>query len=121
MEIGDIKKGDMTDFEWFLLLAENGHSSYQYILAAEIFCKNVRPDKNIQAYKWLFLSALLGEPRAREVADFVCLGMSEMEIVAGDKLVENWLEDKFESGNEIDKSGWSKELRMFLQSSKDDF
>lgn len=120
MNIGDIKKGDMTDFEWFLLLAENGHCSYQYILASEFFCKSVKPDRNIQIYKWLFLAALLGESRAREVVDFVYLGMSEAEIVAGDKLVEDWLENKFEPGSEIDKSGWSKELWMFLQIPLDD-
>ncbi len=117
MRIGFTKKGDMTDYEWYLLLAENGHRSYQYRLAIEINSKSLKSDRLVQTYKWLCLSALLGDIAAREIAQFVYLGMSQDEIFLADKLVEAWIEDKFDSFELIDTTGWSKELRHFMNHS----
>jgi len=114
MNAGLTKKGDLTDYEWFLLLAENGHCSYQYLLATEINSKSQKADRLIQTYKWLCLAALLGETRAKEIAQFTYLGMTSNEIALADKLVEKWIEDKFGSIGEKDTSGWSKELRQFF-------
>jgi hypothetical protein len=115
MSIGLTKKGDMTDYEWYLLLAENGHRSYQYRLAIEINSKSLKTDRLIQTYKWLCLSALLGETAAKEIAQFIYLGMTSDEIYLADKLVEEWIEEKFDSSDLKDKTGWSKELREFLE------
>lgn len=115
MSIGLTKKGDMTDYEWYLLLAENGHRSYQYRLAIEINSKSRKSDRLVETYKWLCLSALLGENGAKEIAQFVYIGMSPVEIVTADKLVEKWIEDKFLEEMNPDKSGWSKELREFVK------
>ena len=114
MSIGLIKKGDMTDYEWFLLLAENGHSSYQYRLAIEINSKSKNSDRLVHAYKWLFLSVLLSESRSKETLDFIYLGMSPVEIARADKLVEDWVENKFDLDPNSDKSGWSLELKKFV-------
>ena len=121
MSIGLTKKGDMTDYEWFLLLAENGHSSYQYRLAIEINSKSKNSDRLVQSYKWLVLSILLGENRSKEILDFIYLGMSSEEINLADSLIDSWIEDKFESKPNQDRSGWSSELKKFTSgaSSKD--
>jgi hypothetical protein len=119
MNIGLTKKGDMTDYEWFLLLAENGHCFYQYRLAIEINSKSLKPNRLIQTYKWLCLSALLGETGAKEIAQFLYLGMSSEEIYMADKLIEEWIEEKFEPAKGKDTSGWSKELRIFMNNSID--
>ena len=121
MSIGVTKKGDMTDYEWFLLLAENGHSSYQYRLAIEINSKSKNSDRLVQSYKWLVLSILLGENRSKEILDFFYLGMSSEEINLADSLIDSWIEDKFESKPNQDRSGWSSELKKFTSeaSSKD--
>jgi hypothetical protein len=120
MNIGLTKKGDMTDYEWFLLLAENGHCSYQYRLAAEIHAKSLRCDRLVQTYKWLCLASLLGDKRAKDVVDFVYLGMSSNDIDLGNKLLDEWIEDKFESESCRDKSGWSSELKKFLNQESSD-
>ncbi len=117
ISIGQTKKGDMTDYEWYLLLAENGHRSYQYRLAIEINSKSLKSDRLIQSYKWLCLSALLGEVGAKEIAQFIYLGMSVDEISLADKLVEEWIEEKSDSVGLKDTSGWSKELRKFMNHS----
>lgn len=117
MSIGLTKKGDMTDYEWYLLLAENGHRSYQYRLAIEINSKSLKSDRLVQSYKWLCLSALLGEASAKEIAQFLYIGMSAEEIFLADKLVEEWIEEKFDSVELKDTSGWSKELRQFMNHS----
>ena len=114
MNIGQTKKGDMTDYEWFLLLAENGHSSYQYRLAIEINSKSKSSDRLVQTYKWLFLSVLLSGNQSKEIIDFVYLGMSSEEIHLADTLIEAWIEDKFESEPSRDRTGWSKELIKFM-------
>ncbi len=118
MNIGLTKKGDMTDYEWFLLLAENGHCSYQYRLAIEINSQSRKSDRLIQTYKWLCLAALLGESRSKEIAQFIYLGMSSDEIFLADKLVEEWIEEKCDSIDVKDTSGWSKELRNFINQSQ---
>lgn len=117
MSIGLTKKGDMTDYEWYLLLAENGHRSYQYRLAIEINSKSRKSDRLIETYKWLCLSALLGENGAKEIAQFVYIGMSPDEIFQADKLVEEWIEDKSDSIEMKDTTGWSQELRQFMNHS----
>jgi hypothetical protein len=114
MNIGLTKKGDMTDYEWFLLLAENGHCSYQYLLAIEINSKSLKSDRLIQTYKWLCLSALLGQTGIKEIIQFAYLGMTLNEVAIADKLAEEWIEEKFESLEGRDTSGWSKELKKFL-------
>jgi len=119
MKIGSLKKGEMTDYEWFLLLAENGHSSYQYRIAIEINARSIKPDRLIQTYKWLCLSSLLGESRSQEIAQFIYLAMSAEEILLADKLVEDWVEEKFESIQIKDTSGWSQELLQFVKNSAD--
>lgn len=115
MNIVQTKKGNMTDYEWFLLLAENGHCSYQYRLAIEINSKSKNPDRLVQTYKWLFLSVLLSGNQSKEVIDFVYLGMSADEIHVADTLIEAWIEDKFVSEPSRDRSGWSKELIKFMK------
>jgi TPR repeat protein len=117
MSIGLTKKGDMTDYEWYSLLAENGHRSYQYRLAIEINSNSLKSDRLVQSYKWLCLSALLGEAGAKEIAQFLYIGMSAEEIFLADKLVEEWIEEKFDSVELKDTSGWSKELRQFINHS----
>ena len=118
MNIGQTKKDELTDYEWILLLAENGHRSYQYFLASEIHSKSQLPDRIIQTYKWIFLSSLLGETRAKEVAHFVYLGMSQTQINFSEKLIEEWISDKINADENRDKSGWSKELKAFLEESE---
>jgi hypothetical protein len=41
--------------------------------------------------------------------------MTSDEIYLADKLVEEWIEEKFDSEDLKDKTGWSKELREFLE------
>ena len=118
MNIGFTKKGDMTDYEWFLLLAENGQCSYQYRLAIEINSQSQKSDRLIQTYKWLCLAALLGEVRAKEIAEFIYIGMSANEIFLADKLVEEWIEEKCGSIEVKDTTGWSKELQNFINQSE---
>lgn len=117
MNIGLTKKDDMTDYEWYLLLAENGHRSYQYRLATEINSKSLKPDRLVHVYKWLCLSALLGETAAKEIAQFIYLGMSSDEILRADKQVKDWIEEKVDSLELKDTTGWSKELRQFMNHS----
>ena len=120
MSIGFTKKGDMTDYEWYLLLAENGHCSYQYQLASEIHSKSQRQDRIVQTYKWLCLSLFLGDLRAKEVCNFVYLGMTAEEIEQGNMLVDAWIEDKFECEPSRDKSGWSSELNKLVDEENSD-
>jgi hypothetical protein len=109
---------NLTDYEWILFQAENGHSSYQYFLASEIHSKSQLSDRIIQTYKWIFLAYLLGEAKAKEVAHFVYLGMSQTQINCSEKLIEEWISDKANADEKRDKSGWSKELITFLEESE---
>lgn len=98
-----------------MLLSENGHRSYQYRLAIEINSKSLKTVRLVHTYKWLCLSALFGETVAKEIAQFIYLGMTSDEIYLDDKLVEEWIEEKFDSEDFKDKTGWPKELREFLE------
>ena len=65
-------------------------------------------------------SSFLGDLRAKEVCNFVYLGMTAEEIELGNMLVDAWIDDKFEYEPSRDKSGWSSELKKLVDEENSD-
>jgi len=100
-----------SDYSWHEFLAENGHCSFQYFFAADINADSSHPNRLVNVYKWLLLSALYGELRSNEILPFVMIKMSEEELRVANKLVDDWQKAKSQEINDGDISGWSQELR----------
>ena len=107
-------KINAEEFERYKLLAENGHPTYQYFFSAAINARSNYPDRLVQAYKWAFLSILLGEEQSRDVLSFLAHTMSTEEIDRASSLAEDWLSNKFDEDNEVEKTKWSQTLRKLI-------
>lgn len=108
------KKIDAEEFDRYELLAENGHPTYQYFFSAAINARSDYPNRLVQAYKWAFLSILLGEHQSRDVLNFLAHTMSTEEIDRASSLAEDWLSNKFDEDNEEEKTKWSQTLRKLI-------
>ena len=113
---GWVKKGDMSDFEWFEFLADNGHSYYQNLLSALIIASDTYVDRQVHAFKWAFLASVLDRESWGRSLDFLYAGLTPDQIDRGYLLVDSWVGDKCEDEFEQDKTGWSSELKEFMES-----
>jgi hypothetical protein len=111
---GWVKKGGMTDFEWAEFLADNGHSFYMHQLAGMIIVSDTYADRQIYAYKWAFLAAFLNRKSWGGALDLLQSVLSQEIVDRGLKLAESWVEEKAGDQLEIDKTGWSSELRALF-------
>lgn len=110
-------KIDAEEFDRYELLAENGHPTYQYFFSAAINSTSNYPDRLVQAYKWIFLSILLGEKHYKDVLSFLAHTMSTEEIARAGLLAEDWLSNKFDEDNEQAKTKWSQSLKRLIAGS----
>jgi hypothetical protein len=107
-------KINAEEFERYELLAENGHPTYQYFFSAAINARSNYPDRLVQAYKWAFLSILLGEQQSKDILSYLAHSMSQEDISRADVLAEDWLSNKFDEDNEEEKTKWSQTLRKLI-------
>jgi hypothetical protein len=105
---------DLSDRQWLEFLAENGHCSYQFALAATIMASDRHEAKGTEAFMWVFIAHMLGESRAGAAMDFLYAGLDADQIEAGYQRAFAWFEEKQTEDLERDPTGWSSELRDFL-------
>jgi hypothetical protein len=105
---------NLSDRQWLEFLADNGHGSYQFALAATIMACDTHVTKGAEAFKWVFIAHMLGESRAMAVVDFLYAGLGSSELEDGHQRAFAWFEDKLTENLERDPTAWSTELRNFL-------
>ncbi len=105
-----------TENEWLAYAAENGVSDLQIALASWMLNSRTDDHRAVDAYKWLFIATFLGNYRAKELAHFVRMGMTEEQVAEAEAKVELWLEEKTEQLLEMKTADWSRELRKQFKS-----
>ena len=109
------------DWERFHHLAQYGHSSFQYFLAAQIIGSDDYPNRRVEAYKWASLAVILGESFAQEIPNFLRQSMSEQEIDMANQLIEDWFSKAAVSigSGEGGAEGWSVSILKMLENISD--
>ncbi|MBU3629300.1 hypothetical protein ICN39_10305 [Polynucleobacter sp. AP-Reno-20A-A9] len=100
------------DWERFHRLAQYGHSSFQYFLAARIIGSDDYPNRRVEAYKWASIAVILGESFAEEIPSFLRQSMPEQEIDKANQLIEDWFSITVEAvmTGEGRSQGWSTSI-----------
>ena len=105
---------EIDEFKRYEFLAENGHPTFQYFLAATINAIDNYPERQVQSLKWALLAHYFEEPQAEDVIMFVQHKMTEEQIQKSHQLVEEWISEKFEITDEKEKAEWSQHLRAMI-------
>jgi len=105
---------EKDEFKRYEFLAENGHPTFQYFLAATINAMDNYPERLVQSLKWALLAHYFEEPQAEDVIMFVQHKMTEEQIQKSHQLVEEWISEKFEITDEKEKAEWSQHLRAMI-------
>ena len=93
-----------------LYLAEIGSKRHMLQISAAINAVDYLPDRIEIAYKWAFLSALLGFDEAKHTVDYLRRAMTDTQINAADQLVDAWLDRKFRDFTKHGRQEFTDEL-----------
>ena len=104
---------------WLIEPSDLGCTRSQHKLGRLLMDGDRSLENLFQAYKWLFLSVVLGNESAKKDLVEVNTLMSNDEINDAWDLAVGWIEEKWEATVDRDESKWSAELLRyrFCQSS----
>jgi TPR repeat protein len=99
-----------SEINWLLIEADLGHTKAQHRLGRLYLKSGGGAADLIQAYKWLFISTVLGNDDAKDDLMEVCMQLTAEQDDEAYRLTEVWAADKFDEVPGRDESQWSPEL-----------
>ena len=93
--------------------AERGYSKAQHRLGFLLMQRKNDLKALHEAYKWLFISVVLGNENAKDDLTIVNEILGEDEIDPGFELATEWLAEKFDEGINAQEEEWAMELLMW--------
>jgi hypothetical protein len=103
-----------SEYEWLVNCAEHGASDLQLHLAFKILMTRTDQRRVVEAYKWVFISNFLGNPRAENILTFIQVGMTDEQLSEANAMIDSWIQEKQDESLQGKTTDWTQELKIAL-------
>ena len=100
----------LDEIKWLQPDADLGFTNVQHRLGVLYLQSASDFDGLYQAYKWLFISVVLGNESAKDDLILVNMRLDYEQIDEAYLLAEDWFSEKFDDDLDRDECNWSQEL-----------